>query len=96
MGRQSECIQIACDRDRCNAKDLRYSTISVSLKKALLKQDEEKRKDLLTRFRSISDTVGILQHVASLIINYALCLNPQLTNDVKNMKTIFDQGHHRS
>ena len=88
MGRQSDCVQKACDRDGCQPKDLRYSTISVSLKRALRSNEE----DLLSRFRSVSDTIGILQHVASLIVNHALCRDPTLIRDFKSFKTVFDRG----
>ena len=40
----------------------------------------------------MSDTIGILQHVASLVVNYTLCLDPTVIKDFKSIKTIFDKG----
>ena len=81
-------IKKACDSFNCEQTQLRYSTVSVSLKRLLKK----KSKALLYVLRDISSTTGVMQHVASLVVNSALTKDPSMLSEYKNIKTIYDQA----
>ena len=92
---ESEVTRLAKESsgDGCG---LRFSTISVSLSKAL----RPEFKSLRHRFDEVSQSAGILNHVASLVVNAALIADPDIvlrfiTDTDKgniNLQTMFGQA----
>ena len=65
---------------------MRYSTVSISLKRILRTQS----KALHYAFKDVSDTIGVLRYVASMIVNRAAIDDPEVFSSTKQVKTIFD------
>ena len=62
---KGKLLKQACESFSCTSSQLRYSTISVSLQRLVKK----KSRALVHELTNISNTIGVLQHISSLVVN---------------------------